>query len=180
MRTKISDHSALVINTCGQNDTAEAGDDQRWTWSNPTNTAIAHQYEDIVAHSVECLWQGTKILKSQPTNIPNPACLHGNWRLHKGKAPRGAYAGPGKPLITNPGEARRKIYLPAFQNLIEHWLQNTEVKDRIKRAFNHPGLVYLRDHDTGKGIDRNGPMSHAWLLSTWLNDEAWLSAHGIS
>lgn len=35
MRTKVEDHTALVIGTCGMNDSAEAGDFTSWVWSNP-------------------------------------------------------------------------------------------------------------------------------------------------
>jgi len=168
MRTKVEDPAALVINTCSGNDTAAKGTPTSWTWSNPTNRAITHHYEDITAVSVEALWQGTKLLPGQTS--PDPDILAGNWRKNKGKRPAGAYAGPNKPLITTPGEARRRIYIPAFRNLIEHWLQDAEVADWVQAATNHPGPVFLRDHDTGRGIDRNGPLSHAWVIATFLNN----------
>lgn len=171
MRTKVEDQNALVINTCGKNDTNERGSEISWVWCNPTNRAITHHYQDITAVSVECLWQGTKIRKGM--NGPDLETLNGDWRRGKGKRPIGAYAGPGQPLITTPGEARRKIYVPAFKNLIEHWLRDDIVKDWLEKAINHTGSVYLRDHDTGRGIDRNGPMSHAWLFATFLNTGEW-------
>lgn len=175
MRTPAKDlgPNHIVVSTCGRNDTAEKGDFDSWAWCNPTNRAITHQYEDITAVSVECLWQGTKILRTNETGTPDPLTLGGNWRRGKGKAPRGAYAGPGKPLITSPGAARRRIYVPAFKNLIEHWMQDEEVKEWIDRCRKHDGPIYLRDHDTGRGIDRNGPMSHAWLFCEFLNTGAW-------
>lgn len=175
MRTpeKSLPEDAIVINTCGKNDTDEVGDPNSWVWCNPTNRAIIHQYEDIEAVSVECLWQGTKILKTNTTGRPDPETLNGKWRNGKGRAPRGAYAGPGKPLITSPGEARRKIYVPAFRNLIEHWMKNEEVADWVKQCREYDGLIFLRDHDTGRGIDRNGPMSHAWLFCEFLNTGVW-------
>lgn len=172
MRTKIDDENALVINTCGRNDTSEIGNDTTWVWCNPTNRVITHEYEDIKAVSVECLWQGTKINKNDTG--PDPQILQGNWRLGKGRRPIGAYAGPGKPLITTPGEARRRIYIPAFKRLIDHWLNTSdEVLDRVERAMDHDGPVFLRDFDTGRGVDRNGPMSHAWVLAYYLNNGEW-------
>jgi len=158
---------AIVVNTCGQNDTAEPGDDQTWTFCNPTNRAIRHKYHDIEAVSVECLWQGT--------NAPDPQTLNGDWRRGKAKAPRGAYAGPNQPLITNPGDARRAIYIPAFRNLIEHWLQDPTIAQRIERHRQSPHPVFLRDHDVGRGVDRNGPLSHAWVFCVWLNTGEWPS-----
>jgi hypothetical protein len=137
MRTKVEDPNALVINTCGKNDLAEIGDDNSWAWSNPTNRAITHPYEDIEAVSLECLWQGTKLLPGQTR--PDPEILNGNWRKNKGKRPAGAYAGPNKPLLCSPGLARRTIYIPAFRNLVEHWLKNNEVAKRVAKARAHDG-----------------------------------------
>lgn len=171
MRVKVDDPKALIINTCGQNDTAERGSAESWAWSNPTNRAVVHRYEDVQAVSVECLWQGTKVF--DPGGRPDPLTLGGDWRRGKAKRPIGAHAGPGKPLIRTPGEARRRIYVPAFRALVEHWLEDHVVRGWVRDAMAHEGPVYLRDHDTGRGIDRNGPMSHAWLLATFLNEGAW-------
>lgn len=168
MRTKVENPDARVINTCAGNDTSERGDAIRWTWSNPTNRALAHRYHDIEAVSTECLWQGTKIRTGQ--DGPDFRTLQGDWRRGKGKRPIGAYAGPDQPLITTPGEARRQIYIPAFSRQVREWLIDPQVAEWVQDAGSHPGGVYLRDHDTGRGIDRNGPMSHAWLLATWLNE----------
>lgn len=171
MRVKVEDKTALVVNTCGKNDTAEKGDPTSWVWCNPTNRAIVHPYEDIQAVSVECLWQGTKLRPGQ--DRPDPEILAGAWRKNKGKKPAGAYAGPGQPLITSPGQARRRIYLPAFKRLVEHWLQDAEVAAWLQAAKNHAGPIFLRDHDTGRGLDRHGPMSHAWVMCMFLNDSEW-------
>ncbi len=167
MRVNVPDPKALVINTCGGNDTADKGDFETWVWSNPTNRAIRHHYADVEAVSVEALWQGTKIF--QFNGKPDPLTLGGDWRRGKGKPPLGAWRGEGIPLITSPGGARRVIYVPAFRNLVEHWTKNVIVLNWIQKARDWDGPVYLRDHDTGRGIDRNGPMSHAWVLATWLN-----------
>lgn len=168
MRIKIEDPKAMVINTCGQNDTAEAGTPESWTWSNPTNRIIQHAYEDIKAVSVEALWQGTKIF--QPDGKPDAITLGGEWRRGKAKRPVGAYNGPGAPLLKTPGEARRKIYIPAFTKLVMFWLEtNPLVQAWVKAARDWTGPVYLRDHDTGRGVNQRGPMSHAWVLAEFLN-----------
>ena len=171
MRVKVDDPAGLVVNTCCGNDTAERGTPTGWTWSNPTNRAVTHRYEDVEAVSVEALWQGTKLLPGQ--DRPDPEILAGSWRKHKGRRPAGAYAGPGKPLIATPGEARRRIYIPAFKRLVEHWLRDPEVAGFVQAARDHCGHVYLRDHDTGRGLDRDGPLSHAWILATFLNTGEW-------
>lgn len=171
MRAKVEDPTALTINTCGQNDTADRGSFESWVWSNPTNRAIVHPYEGIQAVSVEALWQGTKIF--QAGGRPDPETLAGDWRRGKAKRPIGAWHGEGVPLITTPGGARRSIYIPAFRRLVEHWLQDDVVQDWVARARAHAGPVFLRDHDTGRGLDRNGPMSHSWVLCEWLNTGKW-------
>lgn len=158
---------SMIVNTCSGNDTAERGTDHAWTWSNPTNRVITHKYHDIEAVSVEALWQGTKAITGRP--CPDPLTLAGDWRRGKAKRPLGAYAGPAEPLITSPGDARRRIYLPAYERLIRHWLTDAEVADRVARAKTHSGPVFLRDWDTGRGVDNAGPMSHAWVLAIFLN-----------
>lgn len=174
MRAKVSDPQALVINTCSDNDTRLKGSSDRWSWSNPTNRRFMHRYEGVTAVSTEALWQGTKVREGQER--PDEATLAGDWRRGKGKRPKGAWAGDGKPLITTPGGARREIYIPAFSQQIEMWIAaDEEVAGWVAaaKARAQGETVYLRDHDTGRGIDRNGPMSHAWLLSVFLNDGEW-------
>jgi hypothetical protein len=171
MRQKVEGRDALVINTCAGNDTAERGDQTHWVWCNPTNRAVRHQYQDIEAVSVEALWQGCKLLPGQ--SRPDPEILTGNWRKHKGKRPQGAYAGPDQPLLTSPGQARRAIYLPAFRNLVQHWLNDPAVAELLRQLRAGDRDVFLRDHDTGRGLDRNGPLSHAWVLAVWLNTGKW-------
>lgn len=165
---EVAPSGSVVINTCSGNDTDERGNDHAWTWCNPTNRAIVHAYEDVEAVSVEALWQGTKCFDAL-FPAPDPATLNGAWRRGKAKRPVGAWAGKGRPLITSPGEARRRIYLPAFGRLIDHWMADPEIAERVARARRYRGPVFLRDWDTGRGLDQTGPMSHAWVLCVWLN-----------
>lgn len=172
MRTKVEDASALVVNSCSDNDSSLPGSETRWSWCNPTNRVIPIHYEDIVAVSVESCWQGCKLLPGQTR--PDDDILQGNWRKNKGKRPAGAYAGPNAPLITTPGEARRRIYIPSYRNLVTYWLQaSKDVRKWVEEARNWSGPVFIRDHDTGRGIDRNGPMSHSWVLCMFLNNNQW-------
>ena len=176
MRRKVEEEGALIINTCGRNDTSERGTKESWSWCNPTNRAIKHPCgtdQTLIAVSVECLWQGTKIFKEG--GRPDQKTLDGDWRRGKAKRPIGAWAGEKEPLITTPGQARMMIYRPAFMRLVDHWLKDDEVAGWVEDARNHKGNVYLRDHDVGRGIHRNGAMSHAWLLSVYLNTGEWPS-----
>jgi hypothetical protein len=171
-RTRVPDKNALTISTVSGNDTTEPGDERHWTWCNPTNRVTLHYYEDVCAVSVEALWQACKLMPGQAR--PDNEILDGNWRKNKGKRPVGAYAGRGKSLITNPGEARRRIYIPAYRDLVEFWTrEERDVCDWIEQARTWDGPVYLRDHDVGRGVDANHPMSHAWVLCVWLNTGEW-------
>jgi hypothetical protein len=179
MRDKITDSKALIINTCSDNDTANKGDFTHWSWCNPTNRALQIECPTdpaIKAVSVECLWQGTKIFNfnGRPTKV----ILNGEWRKGKARRPIGAWNGEEngqpKPYINNPGQARLKIYIPAYAQLINHWIKTDEqVHDWVIQADSWSGDVYLRDHDTGRGVMRNGPMSHGWLLAMYLNTGKW-------
>lgn len=174
MRTKVEDPTAWVVNTCAHNDTAERGDDTRWGWANPTNRRFrTPEHNGISAVSTEAAWQGFKLTAKNPTE-PNWEAIRGDWRQGKGRRPIGHWDGTGNPPITTPGAARRAIYIPAFSAQIERWIEADEaVAEMVERARNHDGPVIMRDHDTGQGIDRNGPMSHAWLMAGWLNTGEW-------
>ena len=165
MRKKIPEPNALVISTCSDNDLPTFGLPKRWSWANPTNTRYYHEFCGITAVSTEALWQGCKLIGG--ATEPDPEVLAGAWRKNKGRKPRGAWYGPNM-TITDPGEARRKIYIPAYVDQITSWLSWTIVRAHVNRALDHDGPVYLRDFDTGQGIDSKGPMSHAWLLSLIL------------
>ena len=170
MRTKITDPNAIIINTCSGNDTAERGTRTQWTWANPTNRATPHTHKGIRFASTECAWQGTKMRPGQTT--PDPEIAQGAWRKGKGKRPTGAWNGDGEPQITTPGAARRAIYIPAYRAQITEWMRDVTVRTWIEQMQDQDHDVYLRDYDTGQGIERNGPMSHAWLLAQWLNGQA--------
>ncbi len=176
MRTPTPE-GALVINTCADNDTDATGTLTRWSWSNPTNRRYPALYnpqpgEVVQAASTEAMWQGTKIFA--PGGRPDERTLAGDWRHGKAKRPIGAWAGEGQPLLTTAGAARRAIYLPAFRSQIEHWIfDSAKVREWLDEAGKWQGDIFLRDFDTGRGVERNGPMSHAWVLATYLNTSRW-------
>jgi hypothetical protein len=172
MRTKLPE-GAHAVNTCIRNDTAETGSGTAWAWSNPTNRMFPATHKndpECSAVSLECLWQGTKI-RTAGTG-PDQQILRGYWRRGKGRRPIGAWNGPNRPLITSPGEARREIYLPAFVNQLHRQLtENVAAREMLLDAIATHDTIYLRDFDTGQGVDRNGPMSHAWVMATILNGD---------
>jgi hypothetical protein len=171
MRTPVVEGNALVINTCSQNDTCLIGNRTQWTWSNPTNrlVSVVHpEDETVTAVSVEALWQGTKIFR--PGELPDILTLEGDWRRAKAKRPIGAWAGEGVALHRSAASARRAIYIPAFiRQKYEILFTHAGAEKLVRDAAKHDGPVYLRDWDTGRGVERNAPMSHAWVLAEILN-----------
>lgn len=188
MRTKVeTSRYILVVNTCTDNDTDKIGTKNAWSWSNPTNRAVpvAIPGTDHFATSVEALWQGSKVLPGTPglwrddegrwhlseANFmqANHATLFGDWRRAKGWKPVGAWAGEGLPLVSDPIEARRRVYLPAYAAQLREMVKHPEVRAMLVRAKGYE-TVYLRDHNTGGIEDRRG-MSHAYLLAGWLTNK---------
>lgn len=72
------------------------------------------------------------------------------------------------------GAARRAIYVPAYRLQVERWLAaSATLRDRVARLRADPRPVAAQDYDEGRGLDRLGPMSHAWVLCMWLNTGVW-------
>lgn len=174
MRAKVPEGS-IVVNTCSGNDGAEYGDDTHWNWANPTNRRFPPQiYFGHQAASVECLWQGFKVYSLRGDgSTPNLDTLAGDWRLAKGKKPLGHWDGPGRYPINDPGKARRQIYIPNYRHQIEQALIMPHVRKMVMKLRDDALPVFLRDHDTGRGVDQPKPMSHAWLLAVYLNTGLW-------
>ena len=157
--------NTLFANTCSGNDTAVVSDPTNWTWANPTNTTtrVPIAGTSLTAASTECAWQETKVLPNTPGLRETPggwflsetdflaangATLNGNRRRGKGWRPIGAWVGADRPLLTDPAEARRAIYLPAYAAQLAAAEQHPGVAPILAHAATHE-LVYLRDHNTG-------------------------------
>lgn len=184
MRAPAPQDAGLVINVACGNDKPGKGDFYAWAWASPTNTRYQAHFQwgeaatqCLHAKSVECLWQGTKMF--HPTSQgPDPEVLEGNWRKYKGYKPHGAWGGPEGRLLDRV-DARRLIYIPAYRTQIMQWLlDDAEVQGWVDRSRLEPGFVYLRDFDTGEGLDNPRPMSHAWVLATFLNTGVWPDGKG--
>ncbi len=160
---------AYCVETCLDNDLPCAGSVRRWSWANPTNTRFPVEYGGIRFISVEALWQGAKVFAHDGFPDMKAATLRGQWRRAKRRRPYGHWGGPGNHPITSAGEARRRIYVPAYLLQIEQWLQDPEVAEWVAVARQQE-LVHVRDWDIGMGLDNVGPMSHGWLLAHYLNN----------
>jgi len=163
---------SIVVDTCAHNDTALEGDDYRLAAFNPTNSRFGFEHRGARGVSTETGWQGLKAIPGRP--CPDPDTLAGRWGRGKKARPIGHWNGDGEPLLTTPGAARRIIYIPAYRLQIERWLAySATLRDRVARLRSDRRPVFLRDYDHGRGVDRDGPMSHAWVLAVWLNTGKW-------
>jgi hypothetical protein len=165
---RVPDPGALVITLASDDDLRARGGPRRWSWANPTNTALAHAYADVVAVSPAALWQGCKLLPGMTR--PEPAVLLGDWRRHWRRRAAGYWAGEGRPPITDPTRAYFRIFLPAYARLVGHWvLTDAQVRGWVEQARRHCGTVYLR----GRRHGRDGVPAGADALAVYLGTGVW-------
>jgi len=116
--------------------------------------------ENLIAHSVEGIWQGLKVIKGQP----DPTLFTKKPRKRKGEV-EGHLFGP---HLLDYAQARKKIYLPAYlYHALNHILD--DVKDDLEARLNS-GPVFLYDVESNPNIDDlSQPYAHSSLLVDLLN-----------
>lgn len=125
--------------------------------------------KDILCDSVEAIWQGSKVFNAKDPN-PDYYMLFGkkSFKKNKGKKPLGHWGGKGQPIIRDVGDARRKIYIPAYEWVLDNYLKS-DVIGLFKKAAISDVIIYLYDFDSNDDIDNPAPLSHASVLVTYLN-----------
>jgi hypothetical protein len=118
--------------------------------------------EPKTSDSVEGIWQGLKVIRGKI----EPRFFAGGGRKRVGK-PAGHQFGDAKRLL-DLVEARRKIYLPAYEWMLEHRIEAAVIEEFIDRAFRGiPQLFYDREDNGSIGKDQ--PLAHARLLADYVN-----------
>lgn len=117
---------------------------------------------DGTADSVEGIWQGLKVIRGKTA----PRYFHGGGRKRGGK-PAGHQFGKEKRLLTLT-EARRRIYIPAYEWMLEHCVDPDVLEEIHHQAFRGiPQFFYDRE-DNGS-LEKDQPLAHAKVLVDFLN-----------
>jgi hypothetical protein len=123
------------------------------------------------AHSVEGIWQGLKVFKTEDVNLARfeVTTMRGLKRAAK-KFDRviGHRNGLKGDDLLDYVTARKKIYLPAYKWVLENKLQE-ELEELREMGAN--GDVVLLDYETNADVENtHNPLSHASLVIAFLED----------
>ena len=114
------------------------------------------------ADSVEGIWQGLKVIRGSIA----PRFFEGTGRKRVGK-PRGHQFGNDSRLL-NIVEARRKIYLPAYEWVLENRIEQELIEGFVEHAFRGISQYFYDREDSGS-IGKDAPLAHAKLLVDFIN-----------
>ena len=129
--------------------------------------------ESIRAQSVEGLWQGLKVFAHEDADADKweMTTMRGIKRSAGGRrgAMRGHRFGQGDGSVLLPyGEARRRIYLPAYHWVLENRLGVELAELRALAAYRR--LVLLDYETNADPDDLTRPLSHAALVKAFLEE----------
>ena len=121
--------------------------------------------------TVEGIWQGLKVFET--TDVDASKLLISNMKGIKRSARKygkvlGHRAGFFGDKLLSYGEARRQIYLPSYQ-----WVLDNSVQDLLKKLeleyLDIGKTVVLLDYETNCDVDNlSRPLSHAGLIKLYL------------
>lgn len=128
----------------------------------------------VFSESVEGIWQGLKVFE---TIGIDQAKFH--IRTMKGikRTTRkfGAVLGHQKGVSSTDLlpyiKARREIYLPSYKFILDHYLKQ-EIDQILNLCKHTQNEMILLDYETNCVLDDpSRPLSHAWLIKSYLRDE---------
>ena len=126
-------------------------------------------HSDLVAQSVEGLWQGLKVFEHEDVDPARWAVVNMKGIKRGGRsrgAVRGHRFGPGSDVLLDYREARQRIYLPAYRWVLDNCL--AAETEQLRRLASEKPLVLL-DYETNADInDLSRPLSHATLVKSYL------------
>lgn len=125
--------------------------------------------EGMTATCVEAIWQGLKVFESADVDVSlfNNGTMKGLKRtVRRFGKPLGHRKGVyGKELL-NYVEARKQIYIPTYQ-----WVLDNKLKDVIERLreTSKNKTIILLDYDTNADVENlKKPLSHASLIKAYI------------
>ena len=125
----------------------------------------------IFSQSVEGLWQGLKVFETTNIDISKfeIKTMKGLKRtVRKFGNCLGHRKGITSKELLGYVEARKLIYLPAY-----HWVLENKLKeevDALRQLATESELVFLDYETNGKVENPDKPLSHAWLVKYYIED----------
>ena len=129
--------------------------------------------EGILSESVEGLWQGLKVFETaeiDPSKFEVTTMKGLKRTVRRFGQCLGHQIGVNIKELLGYIEARKLIYLPAYLWVLENKLQTK--LDELRVLANASELVLLDYETNGNVEERSKPLSHAWLVKHYL-DENW-------
>ncbi len=114
------------------------------------------------ADSVEGIWQGLKVIRGKIA----PRFFEGGGRKRVGK-PTGHQYGESNRLLSLV-EARRKIYIPAYEWMLGNRIDPRVLEGFVDQAFRGTSQFFYDREDNGS-IGKDAPLAHAKILVDYLN-----------
>lgn len=125
--------------------------------------------EGYTAMCVEAIWQGLKVFESADVDVnmfANDTMKNIKRTVRRFGKPLGHRKGVNGTELLGYIEARKQIYLPAYQWVLENKVAN--IIERLKEASKTKTIVLL-DHTTNCDIDNpKAPLSHAFLVKAYV------------
>ncbi|WP_027709807.1 DUF6939 family protein [Zooshikella ganghwensis] len=129
--------------------------------------------EGHYSYSVEGLWQGLKVFKSQDvdsTKFKNQSMKGIKRTVRKLGVVLGHRKGVNSPELLSYLDARRLIYIPSYQYILSHFLQN---ELRIMKGILRKKDIVLLDYETNTSIENlKKPLSHASLIASFIKSDS--------
>lgn len=125
--------------------------------------------EGMTATCVEAIWQGLKVFEGADVDVSlfNNGTMKGLKRtVRRFGKPLGHRKGVyGKELL-NYVEARKQIYIPTYQWVLENKLK--DVIERLRETSKNKTIILL-DYDTNADVENvKKPLSHASLIKAYI------------
>ena len=126
--------------------------------------------EGVTAMCVEAVWQGLKVFEN--CGIDTELFKNGTMRnikrtVRKFGKPLGHQKGVFSTELLGYIEARKQIYIPTYQWVLEHKVQ--DIIHRMAEASKKQTIILL-DYDTNADIENpNKPLSHASLIKRYVD-----------
>lgn len=128
---------------------------------------------DQRSDSVEGIWQGLKVIRGKIA----PRFFEGGGQKRVGK-PLG-HQWSDSPRLLDLVEARRKIYIPAYEWMLNNRIDPAIFDTFVGQAFRGVPQFFYDREDNGS-IGKDAPLAHASVLVDYLNRRIDAALHGDS